>query len=65
LIDIWKSENKLSEFINYNALEESREFGGIRIEEDFVITESGAELLGPPIPKNVTDVEQVRNTTVH
>ena len=57
LIDLWKAENKLEEFINYEELEKYRDFGGIRIEEDFVITDNGARLLGNEIPKTVEDVE--------
>lgn len=57
LIDLWKADNKHAEFINYAELEKYRDFGGIRIEEDFVITEDGARLLGKEIPKTVADVE--------
>ena len=39
LIDAWKAENKFTEFINYTALEEYRDFSGIRVEEDYLITE--------------------------
>lgn len=58
LIDLWKSENKFSEFINYNELEKFRNFGGIRIEEDFVITEKGCRRLGLEVPKSIEDVEE-------
>ena len=60
LIDMWKAENKHAEFINYDLLETYKNFGGIRIEEDFVITESGSRLLGKPVAKTINDVEQVR-----
>jgi Xaa-Pro aminopeptidase len=46
-----------SQFINYDELEKYRDFGGIRIEEDFVITEDGARLLGIEIAKTVEDLE--------
>ncbi|MBN2893303.1 MAG: aminopeptidase P family protein [Bacteroidales bacterium] len=59
LIDIWKSENKLSEFINYDKVETYKDFGGIRIEDDILITETGARVLGKPIPKTVADVEKM------
>jgi len=59
LIDIWKSENKLSEFINYSKVEEYRDFGGIRIEDDILVTEEGAEVLGKPIPKTVAEIEEI------
>lgn len=57
LIDLWKADNKHADFINYAELEKYRDFGGIRIEEDFVITEQGSRLLGKEIPKTVADVE--------
>ena len=44
LIDMWKAENKFTEFINYPKLEEYRDFTGIRIENDFVITDQGNRL---------------------
>jgi len=57
LIDIWKSENKLSEFINYDLVETYRDFGGIRIEDDVLVTETGYRVLGKPIPKTVAEIE--------
>lgn len=57
LIDLWKGENKFKEFINYSELEKFRSFGGIRIEEDFVITDEGSRLLGNEIPKSIEAVE--------
>ena len=44
-------------FINFEKVNEFRNFGGIRNEEDFLITESGYELLGKPKPKSIEDVE--------
>lgn len=40
-------------FVNYSKVEEIQHAGGYRIEDDFVITENGARLLGKPIPKSV------------
>ncbi|MFC2119206.1 M24B family metallopeptidase, partial [Bacteroidota bacterium] len=57
LIDMWKGEKRFSEYINYEKVEEYKDFGGLRNEEDFVITENGARLLGKPLPKTVEDVE--------
>lgn len=57
LIDQWKEENKLSEFINYDKVEEYRDFGGIRIEDDVLVTENGNRILGKPIPKTIEEVE--------
>ena len=57
LIDLWKADKKYDQFINYTELEKFRSLGGIRVEEDFVITEEGFKLLGDEIPKTVKDVE--------
>lgn len=60
LIELWKKENKHEAFINYEALEAYYDFGGIRIEDDYVITDSGARLLGGELPKSVADLENLR-----
>ena len=60
LISQWKSENKCSEFINYNKVEEYLDFGGIRIEDNCLITADGYEVLGDRIPKTVEEVEALR-----
>ncbi len=57
LIDQWKAENKHSEFINYALLETYKDFGGIRIEDDILVTESGHRVLGKPIPKTIEEIE--------
>ncbi|MFP4469157.1 MAG: aminopeptidase P family protein [Bacteroidales bacterium] len=60
LIDKWRTEKKFKDFLNYDKLEEYKDFGGCRNEEDFLITEDGARLLGKPIPKRIEDVEALR-----
>jgi Xaa-Pro aminopeptidase len=57
LIDIWKGEKKFEQFINYDRLDAYMKFGGIRIEDDVLITADGNRVLGTPIPKSVADVE--------
>ena len=57
LINRWKAENKLEQFINYDKVEEYRDFGGVRIEDDVLVTEDGWRLLGKPIPKGIEEVE--------
>jgi Xaa-Pro aminopeptidase len=57
LIDLWKGEGKHRDFINYDVVEKFRDFGGIRIEDDVVVTESGCRVLGKPIPKELAEVE--------
>jgi Xaa-Pro aminopeptidase len=59
LIDIWKSENKLAAFLNYDKIETYKDFGGIRIEDDVVVTETGFKVLGKPIPKTVAEIENL------
>ena len=50
LIDMWKAEKKFTDFINYEIVETYKDFGGIRNEEDYLITETGARRLGKKIP---------------
>lgn len=57
LIDKFRSEGKFMEFINYDKVETYKDFGGIRIEDDVLVTETGNRILGKPIPKTVADVE--------
>jgi Xaa-Pro aminopeptidase len=59
LIDKWKSEGKFKEFINYKKLEIWKDFGGIRIEDNVLISEKGHKLLGRPIPKTVSEIESI------
>jgi len=61
LIDLWKAENKLSDFINYQELDKFRDFGGIRIEDNLVITKEGNRILGSKMAaKTVEDMENVQ-----
>lgn len=59
LIDQWRSEGRFSEYIDYDQVERYKGFGGIRIEDDVVVTEDGCRLLGKPIPKTIDEVEAV------
>lgn len=60
LIDLWRADNKFANFINYDKVEEYRNFGGIRNEEDYLITETGARRLGKKIPLMPEEVEAMR-----
>lgn len=60
LIDAWAAEKKLAQFIRYDKVEAFRHFGGIRIEEDFLITAMGGRLLGDPLPKTIAEIEALR-----
>lgn len=57
LIDQWKAKKKFKNFINYDKVEEYRNFGGIRIEDNILVTQTGYKVLGRPIPKEADDVE--------
>ncbi|RNL56135.1 aminopeptidase P family protein [Pedobacter jejuensis] len=60
LIDRWKAEQKFSEFIDYEKLEQFRDFTGIRIEDDFLITEGGHRMLGKHLAQSVEEIETIR-----
>ena len=59
LIDKWKAEKMHTEFLNYEKIEEYRDFGGIRIEDIILITSDGCRVLGKQtIPYHSADVEE-------
>ena len=59
LIELWKAEGKFKEFINYSKIDGYMSIGGIRIEDNVLITEKGHKLLGKPIPKTIKEVESI------
>jgi len=59
LIDIWKAERKLEEYINYDELSKIRDFGGIRVENDYYINAGGAVLLGDPLSYKSEDLARL------
>lgn len=61
LIDQWRKKDHNTAFINYDKVEEYRNFGGIRNEENFLITADGYRLLGKPKPKSISEVEEERS----
>ncbi len=58
LIDMWHEKGMFSNFINYDKVEAYKGFGGIRIEDDLLITASGCRVLGNPLPRKAADVEE-------
>ena len=59
LIDDWRSKGFHKAFINYDMLETYKDFGGIRIEDDLLITKDGCRFLGKDrIPYHPKDVEE-------
>lgn len=64
LIDKWEGEKKFAEFINYDKVNTYRDFSGVRIEDDIVVTKNGSRVLGRPIPKAVDDVEEIASDKI-
>jgi Xaa-Pro aminopeptidase len=60
LMDQYKAEGKFKDFINYDKLEAFRTFGGIRIEDDLLITDGGSRILGKPLAKKAQEIESLR-----
>lgn len=60
LIDEWKAQGKYTDFVNYDAVEKFKDFGGMRIEEDFLITSEGKQLLGNPLAKTADEIEELK-----
>ncbi len=59
LIDKWQSEKINNEFINFDKVNEYRDFGGIRLEDDILVTETGSKLIGERIPITPDEIEAI------
>ncbi|MDP3915529.1 MAG: aminopeptidase P family protein [Bacteroidota bacterium] len=59
LIEKWKAEKINADFINFDRLESYLDFGGIRLEDDIFVTDTGCEILGDRIPITPDEVEEV------
>jgi len=60
LMDLWQKQGKFTSFINYQKLQTYRDFGGLRNEENFLISADGCRRLGEPLPKTIEAVEGMR-----
>ncbi len=60
LIDSWRERGHLAGFIDYEAVDDWRGFGGVRNEEDYLITDDGARRLGPRKPQTPEDFAAIR-----
>lgn len=61
LTDQWRAEGKFKDFLDYNAIDKFRNFGGIRNEENYLITSDGHRLLGnKKKPMTIEEVEELR-----
>lgn len=62
LIDKWRAENLHTDFLNYDAIDKFKDFGGIRLEDDILITANGSRFTGHKrIPITIEDVEKIMN----
>ena len=62
LIDQWRAEGMHTDFLCYDAIEKYKDFGGIRLEDDVLITATGSRFLGQKrIPLYVNEVEEMMN----
>jgi len=62
LIDKWKAEKLHTNFLNFDEIEKYKDFGGIRLEDDILITENGSRFLGEKrIPITFDEVEAIMN----
>ena len=59
LIDLWRKEGHCKEFLNFDMLETYKDFGGIRIEDDLLITKDGCRFMGKQrIPYHPEELEE-------
>lgn len=60
LTQLWKSEGRHKDFINFDEAEKWLGFGGVRNEEDYLVTADGHRRLGPGIPMTTEAVEALK-----
>jgi Xaa-Pro aminopeptidase len=57
----WKKEKKHTAFINYEKVMDYVNFGGVRIEDDVLVTPQGHRVLGQRIPTSIEEIESFRS----
>lgn len=63
LIDDWRARKHCADFLNYDEIETYKDFGGIRLEDDLLITADGCRIIGEKhIPIKPEDVENYMET---
>lgn len=62
LIDKWKAEKTCTDFLDFDAIDKYKDFGGIRLEDDLLITANGSRFTGEKhIPITPEEVEKIMN----
>lgn len=59
LVEKWKSEKKFTQYINYQNINKYLGMGGIRIEDNVLVTENSCRVLGDHIPKTISEIESL------
>ncbi len=60
LIDLWREQKHCEQFLCFDKIEQYKDFGGIRIEDDLLITEDGCRFMGHKrIPYHIDDLEEM------
>lgn len=57
LIDMWQADKTNAQFLNFDKINSYRDFGGVRLEDDLLVSETGSEILGERIPITIDEVE--------
>ena len=61
LIERWEAEGMFRDFIRYDKLRSFQHEGGCRIEDNFLITDTGSRMLGAKVPRTIDEVERAMN----
>lgn len=64
LIDAWQANGTNAQFLNFDRINTYRDFGGIRLEDDLLVTADGCEMIGERIPITIEEVENTCNSAL-